>query len=113
MLHQYILIFSCKDAYGILAKVTSFLSEQHAFIRELSEFGDSTTGKFFLRCLFELQTEADLEEFSEKFTPVAKHFQADWRFIESSHQPKTLILVSKFGHCLNDLLYRYHSKRLA
>lgn len=114
MAQQFLLTFSCKDTYGIIANVTTFLSEQQAFIRELSEFGDSISGRFFLRCVFEFpKVQPDLVDLSQKFLPVANRFQAEWKLLESSYKPKTLILVSKFSHCLNDLLYRYRSDRLA
>ncbi len=113
MTQQCLLVFTCKDTFGIIAAVTTFLSEQHAFICELSEFGDPSTGKFFLRCLFEFPNDnLNMELLSQKFSPIAKRFQADWKFIAPGYRPKVLILVSKFGHCLNDLLYRYQSKRL-
>ncbi len=113
MTTQYLLIFSCKDTYGIIAHVTSFLSENDAFIRELSEFGDPITGKFFLRCVFEFPKQmTDLPSFFKKFMQVAARFEAEFKFVESTFRPKTLILVSKWGHCLNDLLYRYHSRTL-
>jgi formyltetrahydrofolate deformylase len=110
---QYLLVFSCKDTYGIIAHVTGFLSENQAFIRELSEFGDPHTGKFFLRCLFEFpQGAPDLAALLKKFSQVASRFDAEWKFLESSLKPKTLILVSKLGHCLNDLLYRQRNQSL-
>lgn len=114
MTQQYLLSFTCKDTFGIIASVTTFLSEQQAFIRELSEFGDPVTGRFFLRCLFEFPKGApEVVSLSEKFSPVARRFQADWKFIEPTYKPKTIIFVSKFSHCLNDLLYRCQSNRLA
>lgn len=114
MTQQYLLTFSCKDTFGIIAAVTTFLSSQKAFIRELSEFGDSMTGRFFLRCLFEFPHGGhDLATLTEKFQPIANQFQANCQFIESTYKPKVLILVSKFGHCLNDLLHRNDSKRLS
>ena len=113
MTQQCLLAFTCQDTFGIIAAVTTFLSEQHAFICELSEFGYPSTGKFFLRCLFEFPNDSlNIELLSQKFSPIARRFQADWKFIEPDYKPKVLILVSKFGHCLNDLLYRYESKRL-
>jgi formyltetrahydrofolate deformylase len=113
MAQEFLLIFTCQDTFGIIAAVTSFLSEQRAFIRELSEFGDPSTGRFFLRCLFEFPSEEILlENLSQKFAPIASRFKADWKFIASNFKPKTVILVSKFGHCLNDLLYRQQSRRL-
>lgn len=114
MAQQYLLVFSCKDTFGIIASVTTFLSSHKAFIRELSEFGDPVTGRFFLRCLFEFpNVSSDLIQLSNSFRSIADQFQADCKFVEASYKPKTLILVSKFGHCLNDLLHRNHSNRLA
>lgn len=114
MKQQYLLTFSCNDTFGIIAAVTTFLSAQKAFIRELSEFGDPVTGRFFLRCLFEFpEGSMDVSEITEKFRSIAERFQADCKFIEGSYKPKTLIMVSKFGHCLNDLLHRNESKRLS
>lgn len=114
MTEQYLLIFSCKDTHGIIAQVTNFLSHTDAFIRELSEFGDPATGKFFLRCLFEFpQKKPDLAQFYKQFLQVAARFDAEFKFVESSFRPKTMILVSKWGHCLNDLLFRHYNNTLA
>lgn len=111
---RFFLIFTCKDTYGIIAAVTTFLSQQNAFICELSEFGDPSTGMFFLRCLFEFHDEnLDRSALAKEFAPVAKKFEAAWQFIEANYQPKTLIFVSKFSHCLNDLLYRHQANRLS
>lgn len=114
MNQRFYLTFTCKDTYGILAAVTTFLSEQHAFICELSEFGDPSSGMFFLRCLFEFHNKSvDKTSLEKKFVPIAAKFHADWKFIEESYRPKTLILVSKFSHCLQDLLYRQQVNRLS
>lgn len=114
MNQQYLLVFTCKDTFGIIANVTTFLSEQHAFIRELSEFGDPLTGRFFLRCLFEFPKGApEVALLSKKFSPIANKFQAEWKIVEPTYQHKILILVSKFSHCLNDLLYRQSTNRLS
>jgi len=113
MAKQFLLIFSCKDTYGIIGHVSSFLSDNQAFIRELSEFGDPHTGKFFMRCLFEFpQAIPELMILSKKFASIAARFDAEWKFLDASLKPKTLILVSKLGHCLNDLLYRQHAQSL-
>lgn len=113
MSKQYILRFSCKDAYGIIAKITGFLSEHHTFIRELSEFGDPFTKKFFFRCLIEFsENSPSIDQLAEGFSKIGTHFQADWEFIDASYKPNVLILVSKFSHCLNDLLYRYETGSL-
>jgi formyltetrahydrofolate deformylase len=111
-MQQCLLVFTCKDMHGIIAKVTTFLSTEKAFIRELSEFGDPVSGTFFLRCHFQFKEQVDLDVLTEKFQAVASHFQAQFRFVEPHRKPKTIILVSKFGHCLNDLLYRADTERL-
>jgi formyltetrahydrofolate deformylase len=114
MAQQYLLNFSCKDTFGVIANVTTFLSEEKAFIRELSEFGDPITGMFFLRCLFEFpQGAPNLGSLAEKFAPIGKKFHAQFRFTSTAEKPKVLILVSKLSHCLNDLLHRTFSQRLA
>lgn len=111
--NRYLLIFTCKDTFGIIAEVTAFLSAKRAFICELSEFGDTLTGRFFLRAVFEFpENTPDLSELSASFTPTAKKFEAEWKFIDTQVKQNGLILVSKLDHCLNDLLYRVHSKRL-
>lgn len=110
MPNQYILKFSCPDSYGIIAKVTTFLSNHKAFICELSEFGDPFTKKFFLRCVFDF--EGEISHLEKEFTPLAQSLKAEWKFIPSSYLTKTLILVSKYSHCLNDLLHRNETGRL-
>lgn len=109
--NQYLLIFTCKDTYGIISAITTFLSDCKAFIHELSEFGDKVTGNFFLRCHFRIH-DLDTVALNQKFTQIGERFQADWKFVDILHKPKTLILVSKYSHCLNDLLYRYQFKKL-
>lgn len=114
MTKQVLLKFTCEDTFGIIAAVTTFLSQQNAFISELSEFGDPTTKRFFLRCPFELRGEVtDIATLSKLFEPIANRFKAQWQFIEPTYRPKTVILVSKFSHCLNDLLYRQQVNRLS
>lgn len=113
MTRPILLTFTCQDTYGIIATVTTFLKEQQAFIRELSEFGDPSTGRFFLRCLFEFSNNHyNISKLRQNFIPIGEHLKADWKFIEPSQKPKALIMVSKFSHCLNDLLYRNQSQRL-
>jgi len=112
---RYILTISCKDVRGIVAAVTGFLAENYGFIIESAQFGDESTGKFFMRVEFAMEkggpNEAALiKRFKEK---VANRFGMDWQVIPKSRKSRVMIMVSKHGHCLNDLLYRYKTGQLA
>lgn len=108
-----ILTLSCQDRPGIVAAVSGFLASQRFNIRDSAQFGDHETGLFFMRVSIEdLETGADgqgrpLEQVRAAFAPVAAPFDMTWELHDDRARPRVLILVSKFGHCLNDLLYRY------
>jgi len=110
----YILTLSCNDVRGIVAAVTGFLAHHQGFIIESSQFGDASTGRFFLRIEFstDAKTPAE-EEFKKRFQDeIAASFTMDWQLQDKSRKPRVLIMVSKYGHCLNDLLHRYSTKTL-
>jgi formyltetrahydrofolate deformylase len=108
-----ILTITCPDTVGIIAAVTGFLSEHDAFITEAAQYGDPFSKRFFMRCVFILgalsPNKADLEK---HFLLVAQRFQMIWQMHDAARRARVVILVSKFGHCLNDLLHRYHSGSL-
>lgn len=112
---RYILTLSCKDVRGIVATVTSFLAEHYGFIIESAQFGDASTGIFFLRIEFKLESLTTSEDVIKKafYEKVAKAFDMRWQIVDKSHRSRVLIMVSKLGHCLNDLLYRYSTGQLA
>jgi len=98
---------------GIVAAVSGFLADNKCFIIESAQMGDASTGKFFLRVVFEAQNGVGSKAlFSEKFKPVADKFNMDWNLQDNAEKQRLLILVSKQGHCLNDLLHRYASGSL-
>jgi formyltetrahydrofolate deformylase len=104
---RYILKLSCPDRMGIVAAVATFLSQQDCNILESGQFDDEISGHFFMRCVFGAgSTTPARENLSAAFEPVAKRFDMEWSLHDQSEKPKVLILVSKPGHCLNDLLYR-------
>lgn len=111
---RYILTISCPDAVGIVAGVAGFLSGFGAFIEESSHFGDPTTNRFFMRTVFQdhpgLPAIAEVEKSFAK--EVAAKFNMEWRIHPADYKPRVLLLVSKFDHCLNDLLYRYRTGQL-
>ena len=106
-----ILTVSCPDTLGIVAAVSGFLAEHGCFINESSHFGESTTGRFYMRTVFETAGTA-WEALAPKFAPIAERFEMDWQVHDSAVRQRVVILVSKGDHCLNDLLYRYRTKQL-
>lgn len=108
---KYILALSCTDGYGIVANISSFLTQCHAFIIESSQFSDLTSNQFFMRIVFESPSSNQIT-IAHDFTLIAKKFDMKWSLEESSYKPKVLILVSKAGHCLNDILHKVHSNTL-
>lgn len=102
------------DAIGIMAAVTGFIAERGLNIVESHDFADEETEKFFIRAeLSAGQTGLDADQFKAEFEAVASALSMEWSLKSKAHRPKTLILVSKADHCLNDLLYRYRRGRLA
>ena len=110
---RYLLRITCPGRTGLVAAITGFLADQHCFITELSQFDDIQTGRFFCRAEF-FKPESGLTpiELSDLFSEIGSRFEMDWRFIDRAVPHRTLILVSKFDHCLNDLLYRKQTGEL-
>lgn len=113
--NRYILTLSCPDVRGIVASVTGFLADNFGFIIESAQFGDASTGQFFLRIEFSIEQggvsgDALKKLFHDK---VAERFAMQWQIAAKDKKSRVLIMVSKFGHCLNDLLYRQKTEQLA
>jgi formyltetrahydrofolate deformylase len=111
---RYILTVACPDAANIVASVSSFISAQDAFINELTQYGDPVSGEFFLRMDFSTGSKTpDKDTLRSAFERVvATPFQMHWDMRDAHRKQRVLILVSKFGHCLNDLLHRFQSGTL-
>ncbi|GEO81274.1 formyltetrahydrofolate deformylase [Pararhodospirillum oryzae] len=110
---HFVLTITCPDTIGIVAAVSGFLSGQDLFITKSEHFGDSIGGRFFMRTVFvERPGMPALDDLRAAFEPLAERFQMDWAIHDGSVKPRLLILVSKFDHCLNDLLYRYRNGAL-
>ena len=104
---RFILRASCKDAIGIVAEVAGFLAERRLFIAETANFGDASSGLFFMRLLFAPTTPGfTLAKFKAEFGVVAERWGMTWEVIDARAKPNVLVLVSTADHCLNDLLYR-------
>jgi len=111
--NRYILTLSCNDTKGIVAAVSGFLAEHDGFIIESAQFGDPYTKRFFMRTEFESGKGSPNEKsFKELFVTVAQQFKMDWNLHNVSYKPRVMIMVSKTGHCLNNLLYRKESGNL-
>lgn len=100
-----ILTLSCEDKPGIVSRVTSNLFEAGANIREAQQFDDPLSSKFFMRVVFDPGA-GSVDQFRAAFTPVAQQFSMEWNLRDTSVNRKVLLMVSKFDHCLGDLLYR-------
>ncbi len=105
----FILTLSCRDGQGIVAAVAGFIARHEGFIIESAQFGDASTGLFFLRMEFSMRGGEGVEAlFEARFQPlVAERYEMDWRISPKAHKARLVIFVSKYGHCLNDLLYRH------
>ncbi|MDW7748203.1 formyltetrahydrofolate deformylase [Halomonas sp.] len=112
--NQYILTVSCRTAPGIVAGIASYITERGGYIAELSQFDDKISGQFFLRTLFNITPDSrhTFEDIRTGFNALADKHGIAWAMHEVSHPTKVMIMVSKFDHCLVDLLYRYHKGEL-
>ena len=104
---HYVLTISCPDRTGIVASVSRFLFENACNIVDSAQFGDRDNSIFFLRISFTPEDGRKLAAISEAFTPIACEFAMSAAFFDMAVKTRTLIMVSKFGHCLVDLLYRH------
>lgn len=106
-MRRFVLTLSCPDRMGIVAAVANFLLGQRCNILDSAQFGDELERRFFMRVCFVPDAAASLGEFSDAFAPVGAQFGMQWQLYDAAVKPRIFIMVSKFGHCLNDLLYRY------
>ena len=104
---NFILTVSCPDKRGIVANVSRYLFETGCNIIDSAQYGDPDNGRFFLRISFASETGASAAKIRDGFAPVAKEFAMTAEIHEGAEKTRTLIMVSKFGHCLVDLLYRH------
>jgi formyltetrahydrofolate deformylase len=103
----YILTLSCPDAPGIVFAVARFLVERNCTILQSQQFGDPLVGTFFMRVQFESVDGAEsLDGLRGAFSEVGDPFAMAWHLVRAEDKARVLIMVSRHGHCLNDLLYR-------
>ncbi|MCL2585886.1 MAG: formyltetrahydrofolate deformylase [Streptosporangiales bacterium] len=110
---EFILTLSCPDKPGIVYAVSSFLVQHSANIIDSKQYGQEDDGRFFMRVHFSVPPPGrEKKELEKDFSWVAESFHMSWRLHDKAERIPTLIMVSKLGHCLNDLLFRWRSGSL-
>jgi len=105
---EFVLTLSCPDEPGLVYAVTGYLVKFGANIVTSQQFGDRLTGRFFMRIHFDfLGSVRALPELRDGFETVSRRHAMQYELVDAATPTTTLIMVSKFGHCLNDLLYRH------
>lgn len=112
---KYVLTVSCPDTNGIVREVSDFLYQRGATIYEAAQHRDALDNQFFMRVEFEAANSQlpKREKLSEEFQLLASKFGMQWQFHDQRVKPRILVAVSKYGHCLNDILHRWESGVLA
>ncbi|MCF8171064.1 MAG: formyltetrahydrofolate deformylase [Candidatus Methylopumilus sp.] len=110
--NDFILTLACPDRTGIVYNVSGLLLKHQGNIIDAQQFGDAETGRFFLRVHFALPDGVGIAQVRTDFMILAPQYQMQWQIYDAQKKARLLILVSKQGHCLNDLLFRVHSKQL-
>lgn len=106
-----VLRLSCPDRMGIVAAMGAFLLEHACNIVESAQFGDARSNRFFMRVSFQ-SARSGIAAIRAAFAAVGEAFGMAWEIHDLAHKPRVLLMVSRFGHCLNDLLFRFRSGAL-
>ena len=110
---EYVLTITCPDRPGLVADVTRYIFESGGNIVESQQFEDRLTLRFFMRVHFvTVSGDMGLDELRTAFTPIGAKHQMTWQMWNARDRYRTLIMVSKLGHCLNDLLFRWSTGSL-
>ncbi len=111
--NNFILTINCLAKRGIVSAVTSFLTSKDCYISELHQFDDETTGQFFMRAVCRIESsQFTLNDIQDEFVKTAQNFAMQWKIFDKNKPSRVLIMVSKFDHCLDDLLYRHKKGEL-
>ncbi|MFI8088425.1 formyltetrahydrofolate deformylase [Streptomyces sp. NPDC086080] len=103
---QYVLTLFCPDKQGIVHAVSSYLFMTGCNIEDSQQFGDHDTGLFFMRVHFSAEAPVTVEKLRASFAAIGDAFRMDWQINRADEKMRILLMVSRFGHCLNDLLFR-------
>ena len=111
---EYILTLICPDRPGIVHEVSGVILESDGNILESAQFDDPETNLFCMRICFAVHDgNVELDSLKSRFANVAAKYAMSWELFDRAVLPRVLIMVSKFDHCLRDLLYRRHIGELA
>src|SRR5882724_8988827 len=106
-MQRFVLTLSCPDRMGIVAAVGNFLLENRCNIIDSAQFGDAARQRFFMRVCFAAPLDWPSERAVKAFAPIAERFDMQAAIYDLAVKLRVCVMVSKLGHCLNDLLYRY------
>ncbi len=112
MTTSLILSFHCPDRSGIQSKVSSLLYSNDAFLTDVQSYSDEDTQSFFSRIVFSVNSEAAINKISSQLQILSIELDMVWTIDEKEKKVKTVIAVSKLGHCLNDLLFRAKYRKM-
>jgi formyltetrahydrofolate deformylase len=104
---HYLITLSCPNQPGIVSKVSTTLFLRGGNILEANQFDDTTTGRFFMRMVFNLPEGGDVERLTADFHPIADHYGMQWEIRPRSERKRVLLMVSRSDHCMVDLLYKW------
>ena len=114
MAAQFVLTLSCPDRPGIVAAVSGHFATRGDNILEAQQFGDTETGRFFMRLVFQPPlADVTLASLQSGFAVIASRFELQWQIRDRNERRRVMLLVSKFDHCLADVLYRWRIGELA
>jgi formyltetrahydrofolate deformylase len=112
--NTFILTVSCRAVAGVVASATGYLADRNCYICALEQYDDESTGNFFMRAVFRLQKKSpSIEEIKQSFIEISDVYDMNWKIHKFDEPVKVLIMVSKYDHCLDDLLYRHRKGELA
>jgi formyltetrahydrofolate deformylase len=110
---EFVLTLACPEQRGIVHAVSGYLFDHGCDIIDNRQFGSRQTGRFFMRVHFDTEQAAvDRDSLRADFAAIADTYSMSWQLVGVEERPRVLIMVSKFGHCLNDLLYRWKMDQL-
>jgi formyltetrahydrofolate deformylase len=113
MKNSAVLLISCPDQKGVVAAISDFVFRHNGNILHADEHADETSNLFLMRVEFDpTDFDIDLADLPRHFAPIAEKFDMRWQLARSNYKPRMVILVSKYDHCLVDLLYRHNSGEL-
>ena len=111
--NRYRLVIACPDRPGIVASVGTFIAEHQGWITEAHQHSDAEHNWFFMR--YSIKADSlpfGIDKFRELFVPIAQEFDMQWQINDSKDKKRVVIMVTREGHCLADILHRWYSKEL-